>query len=471
MRDALTREHRAITAVRGPLVFIEGVHAALGDMVTLYVSQTDLRQGQIIEISERAAVIQVFGHTGGVNPHTTVARLWESGIKADLSPLMLGRVYTGAGVPRDGLPPALPEIRADIHGAAINPLRRDVPRDFIETGLSAIDGLNTLVRGQKLPIFSGAGLPANEIAASIIAHAGVRRGGEKFALVFAGMGVTHREAGFFMDAFDATGALERSVVYLNTAEDPVIERLLSPRYALSAAEYLAFELGYQTLVVLTDMTHYCNALREVSSSREEIPGRRGYPGYLYTDLASLYERAGRIIGREGSVTLLPIVTMPDDDITHPIPDLTGYITEGQIVLGRDLGRKGIFPPISALPSLSRLMDNGIGAGSTREDHRQLADQLYMAYARGDEQRRVAAIVGEEGISPVDRQYVAFAGEFERRFLHQGGQSRSIAQTLDMGWELLTLLPENELVRVTRELIARYLPKKEEGHGSSENQPA
>jgi len=472
MKDLLAAEYKTIESVKGPLIFIRRPErAALGDLVTIYVEKEDARSGQIIEISEKYAVAQVFGPTGRINPDTTVVRFAEEGARINLSPLILGRALTGAGEPSDGLPHPPPFERRDIHGSAINPVRRDMPRDFIQTGVSAIDGMNTLVRGQKLPIFSGAGLPANEIATHIIANAGVQKEGEEFALVFAAMGITSREADYFMEAFTTSGAIEHSVVFLNLADDPVIERLLTPRFALTTAEYLAFDLDMQVLVVLTDMTHYCNALREVSSSREEIPGRRGYPGYMYTDLAGIYERAGRIIGRKGSVTQLPILTMPDDDITHPVPDLTGYITEGQIVLDRGLSRKGVFPPINVLPSLSRLMDHGIGKNRTREDHRQWSDQLYMCYARGMEQRRVASIIGEEGLSEMDRSYMSFADKFEEVFLGQGDQSRTITETLEAGWRLLSTLPETELVRISREFIAKYSPKKEQNSEQGENKQA
>jgi V/A-type H+-transporting ATPase subunit B len=456
MPDLLIREYRAIESVKGPLIFIrrpDGV--ALGDLVTIIVSDDDIRSGQVIEISEKWAVAQVFGPTNKINPNQTVVRFAEEGARLDLSPLILGRIFSGAGDPLDGLPPTPPLKRVDIHGSAINPVQRDMPRDFIQTGVSAIDGMNTLVRGQKLPIFSGAGLPANEIATMIIENARVIGEKERFALVFAGMGITSREADYFRLAFESTGAIERSVVFLNLADDPVIERLLTPRFALTAAEYLAFELDMQALIVLTDMTNYCNALREVSSSREEIPGRRGYPGYMYTDLAGMYERAGRIKGRKGSVTQIPILAMPDDDITHPVPDLTGYITEGQIVLDRGLHRKGVFPPINVLPSLSRLMDHGIGAGRTREDHRQWADQLYMCYARGGEQRRVASIIGEEGLSETDRLYLKFAEEFEKVFLNQGRDGRDIEGSLSAGWKLMSILPETELIRISREYMEKY----------------
>ncbi len=470
MNDLLTRELRSIESVKGPLLFVKSSSAiAYGGMVSIIMDDGQVREGQIVEASENGAVIQVFGPTERINPEKTTIRFHEEAIKLDLSPLCLGRVFSGSGEPLDGLSAPAPLLRRGVIGSAINPLRRALPRDFLQTGISSIDGLNTLVRGQKLPIFSGAGLPANEIANFIISNAGL--GGEDggFALVFAGMGITFREADFFRKAFESTGAIEHSVVYMNLADDPVIERLLTPRFALTMAEYLAFELEMHTLVVMTDMTHYCNALREISSAMEEIPGRRGYPGYMYTDLAELYERAGKIKGREGSITLVPILTMPDDDITHPIPDLTGYITEGQIVLDRDLFHKGCFPPINPMPSLSRLMNHGIGEGRTREDHRQLADQLYMLYARGIEQRRVASIIGEEGLSAMDRKYLSFAEEFERVYIGQGTLGRSIEETLTTGWRLLNLVPQSELVRIKKEMIEKYRVGEHSDGGAEKEQ--
>jgi len=459
MKSLLTKEYKTVSTVKGPLIFVNDVRgAALGDMVGIKLENGETRPGRIIELNRKTAVIQVFGFTDSISPDTTSVVFHEQSARMNLSPLILGRVFSGAGEPIDGGDPIAPRIRRDIHGTAINPVRRESPRDFIQTGISTLDGMNTLVRGQKLPIFSGAGLPANEIVSHIVTGAKVSREDETFAIVFAGMGITAREAEFFRNAFDSSGAREHSVVFLNLAEDPVIERLLTPRYALTVAEYLAFDLDMQVLVVLTDMTHYCNALREVASSREEIPGRRGYPGYMYTDLASIYERAGRIKGKAGSITQMPVLTMPDDDITHPIADLTGYITEGQIVLDRGLHRKGIFPPINVLPSLSRLMNQGIGEGKTREDHRQWADQLYMFYARGIEQRRVAAIIGEEGLTELDREYLKFTDEFEEKFVHQGMYSRTIEETMELGWRLFDMLPETELVRISREMIAKYRVK-------------
>ena len=456
MKDLLLREYRTIESVKGPLIFVRNVQEnAIGDMVIIYLNEEDRRLGQVIELTESLAVIQVFGFTDEINPDITTVKFLEEGVKINLSPLILGRIFSGCANPIDGAEPLAPRLRIDIHGAAINPVQRDTPEDFIQTGISSIDGMNTLVRGQKLPIFSGSGLPADEIAAQIITNARVKDHSEKFGLVFAGMGITAREADFFLKTFELSGAIEHSVVFLNLAEDPVIERLLTPRFALTVAEYLAFNMGMHVLVVLTDMTHYCNALREVASAREEIPGRRGYPGYMYTDLAGLYERAGRIKNLPGSITQLPILTVPDDDITHPIADLTGYITEGQIVLDRGLHRKGLFPPTNVLPSLSRLMDLGIGKGKTREDHRQWADQLYMCYARGQEQRSIAAIVGEEGLTEIDRHYLKFADEFENVFINQRKENRSIQKTLEIGWELLSHLPESELIRIDRDFISKY----------------
>jgi V/A-type H+-transporting ATPase subunit B len=417
------------------------------------------RRGQVIAFSDRHAVIQLLEETTGIGLASTAVRFTESVARMALSPDLLGRRFDGAGEPADGLPAIVPRVRAGIAGAPINPVAREKPSSFLRTGISAIDALCTLVRGQKLPIFSGAGLPAREVAVRILDEAGPADGGSgDFAVVFAALGITNREADFFLKAFASSGAMERTVAFLNMAGDPTIERLLTPRFALTAAEYLAFDLGYDVLVILTDMTHYCEALREVATAREEIPGRRGYPGYMYTDLATIYERAGRIRGRKGSVTQLPILTMPDDDITHPIPDLTGYITEGQVVLSRELHRKGIFPPIDVLPCLSRLMNLGIGEGKTRADHRGVADQLYASYAQGRELRRLAAIVGEEGLLEADRRLVRFADAFEGEFVHQGAGGRTLDETLDLGWSLLSRLPRERLTRVRPEDLAeRYRP--------------
>jgi V/A-type H+-transporting ATPase subunit B len=412
----------------------------------------------------------VLEETIGIGVEGTWIRFTGEAAAIDLSRDVLGRRFDGAGRPIDGLPPVIPEARAAIGGAPINPVARDRPSDFIQTGVSTIDGLNTLVRGQKLPIFSGAGLPAKELAAQIVRQARVADGAgddafaevpegtrhsRGFAVVFAAVGVTFREASFFLDEFGASA--ERTVVFLNLADDPAIERLMTPRLALTCAEFLAFRRGLHVLVVLLDMTNYCEALREIATARGEVPGRRGYPGYMYSDLATIYERAGRIKGRPGSITQLPILTMPDDDLTHPIPDLTGYITEGQLVLSRDLHHRGIYPPIDPLPSLSRLMNHGIGAGKTREDHREWADQLYALYAQGRDLRRMEAIVGKEGIGEADRPLVDFADRFERELIHQGREERSIAETLEIGWRLLGPVPRERLTRLSPEAIRRHRP--------------
>jgi V/A-type H+-transporting ATPase subunit B len=379
-------------------------------------------------------------------------------LKLPVSKGMLGRILSGAGDPLDGGPPIVPEDRLDITGASINPYAREGPRDFIQTGISTIDAMNTLVRGQKLPIFSGSGLPHNDIALQIARQAKVRGTGEEFAVVFAAMGITNEEAQYFMRDFERTGALARTVMFLNLADDPAIERLITPRMALTAAEFLAYEYDYHVLVVLTDLTNYCEALRQIGAAREEVPGRRGYPGYMYTDLATLYERAGRIHGRKGTITQFPILTMPGDDITHPIPDLTGYITEGQIVVSRELHRKGIYPPIDILPSLSRLMNQGIGANKTREEHKAVSDQCYAAYAEGRDLRGLVAIVGKEALSDRDKKFLEFADAFEDRYVRQGREEdRSIEESLDLGWELLAALPESQLTRLDKKWIAKYHP--------------
>jgi len=455
-RPLLSTEYRTLTYVTGPLIFVENVHGvAYNEMVAVLMPDGSERSGQVLEVSGSTAVIQVFEGTQGIDVDATRVRFLEEVAKIDVAPELLGRILNGTGRPIDGGAPIIPEKRLDITGSPINPYRRAQPADFIETGISAIDGLNTLVRGQKLPIFSGSGLPANELAAQIIRQARVKSG-EEFAIVFGAMGITHREAAYFMSQFETTGALERVVFFLNLADDPTVERLLTPKCALTVAEYLAFEKDLQVLVILSDMTNYCEALREVSTAREEVPGRRGYPGYMYTDLSTIYERAGRIKGQKGSVTQLPILTMPDDDITHPIPDLTGYITEGQIVLSRHLHRRGVFPPIDVLPCLSRLMNLGIGEEKTRDDHRAVANQLYAAYAQGRDLRRLVAIVGEEALSDADRRYLHFADEFERQIIGQGDQGRSIEDTLTIGWELMSGLPMSELKRV-RDFIEKYHP--------------
>jgi V/A-type H+/Na+-transporting ATPase subunit B len=413
------------------------------------------KSGQVIEVSDDVTVIQVFEETMGLDVTRTRISLLDREARLGVSEDLIGRILNGSGRPRDGQPPVVPDSLLPVAGIPINPISREKPRSFIHTGVSAIDGFNTLVRGQKLPVFSGAGLPGNEIAAQVLRQSRVTGEQESFVIVFAAIGITQREAAYFLSEFERTGARSRTVTFLNLADDPTIERLLTPRCALTAAEYLAFSLGYEVLVLMTDMTSYCEALREIGTAREEIPGRRGYPGYMYTDLASLYERAGRIRNRRGSVTLLPILTMPDDDITHPIPDLTGYITEGQVVLSRQLHRRGVFPPIDVLRSLSRLMNNGIGAGRTREDHRDLANQLYASYAKGQETRRLVAIIGEEALGDLDRTYLRFADEFERTLIHQGGDERSIEETLELGWRALAGIPRVEYRRIRREYIEKY----------------
>jgi V/A-type H+-transporting ATPase subunit B len=451
----IEKEYRTISYVTGPLIFVENVSGvSYGEMVEIIFPDRSRRNGQVLECTEDYAVVQVFEGTEGIDVSRTRIRFKEEVAKIDVSSEMLGRIFSGRGTPIDGGPPIVPEARMEVTGAPINPFARAQPSDFIQTGISAIDGLNTLVRGQKLPIFSGAGLPANELVAQIIRQAKVR-GGEEFAIVFAAMGITHREAAFFRREFQVTGALERVVFFLNLADDPTVERLLTPRCALTVAEFLAFEKDMHVLVVLTDMTNYCEALREISTAREEVPGRRGYPGYMYTDLATIYERAGRIKGKDGSITQLVILTMPDDDITHPIPDLTGYITEGQIVLSRHLHRRNIYPPIDVLPSLSRLMNLGIGKDKTRADHRNVADQLYATYAEGRDLRRLVSIIGEEALTEIDRKYLKFADEFEERFIGQGNEDRDIEETLSISWELLSLLPRSELKRIKPEFIEMY----------------
>jgi len=461
------KEYRTITEISGPLLFLEKTEpVGYGELVYITLSDGARKRGQVLDTSKDVVVVQVFEGTSGIDRGAAVRFTGET-IKLPVSSDLLGRILSGSGDPLDGGPRIIPEDRWEITGAAINPWARDTPREFIQTGISTIDGMNTLVRGQKLPIFSGSGLPHNEIALQIARQAKVLGSEEEFAVVFAAMGITHEEAQTFMNDFERTGALERAVVFLNLADDPAIERLITPRMALTAAEYLAYENDMHVLVILTDMTNYCEALRQIGAAREEVPGRRGYPGYMYTDLATIYERAGRIKGRKGSITQIPILTMPGDDITHPIPDLTGYITEGQIVISRELHRKGIYPPINVLPSLSRLMDNGIGPGQTREDHKQLSDQMYADSAEGVDLRGLVAIVGKEALSARDQRFLRFADLFEDRFVRQGrDEDRSIEETLELGWELLAELPESELTRMDRETIEKYHPKKRKKHGAS-----
>ncbi|AJF59878.1 MAG: V-type ATP synthase subunit B [Candidatus Diapherotrites archaeon] len=455
--SAMMKEYQTVTNVEGPLVFVERVgNVGYNELVEVKLPNGEKRKGQVLETSKGRAVIQIFGSTVGLDIQKTKVKFVGETMKLAVSEEMLGRVFNGFGEPRDKGTPIVAEKKIDIIGAAINPMSREKPVDFIQTGISAIDGLNTLVRGQKLPIFSGFGLPHNDLAVQIARQAKVRNQSENFAVVFAAVGITHEEANFFMKDFEKTGSLERSVLFLNLADDPSVERLITPRMALTTAEYLAFEKDMHVLVIITDMTNYCEALREIAGARKEVPGRRGYPGYMYTDLASIYERAGVIKGKKGSVTQITILSMPSDDITHPIPDLTGYITEGQIVVGRELHRKGIYLPIDVLPCLSRLMNLGIGKGKTREDHRGIADQLYAAYAQGRDLRSLSAVVGEDALTEIDRKYLKFADAFEGRFIKQGKyEDRSIEQTLDLGWELIAALPESELKRVKLEHLDKF----------------
>ena len=448
---------KTLSKIAGPLIFVEGVNdAAYGEIVEIKLANGDRRQGQVLDTRQGLAIIQVFGPTYGLGTAGTSTKFSGETAMLSVSDEMLGRTFDGIGKPRDTGPKIISKEKYDLVGAGINPYSREEPSEFIQTGMSNIDGMNTLVRGQKLPIFSGAGLPHNLLATQIARQAKVLGTSENFSVVFAAMGITSEEANFFIKQFEESGALGRSVLFLNLSSDPSMERILTPRLALTTAEFLAYEREMHVLVILTDMTNYCEALREISAAREEVPGRRGYPGYMYTDLASIYERAGKIKGRKGSVTQIPILAMPADDITHPIPDLTGYITEGQIVLSRELNRLNIQPPVDVLTSLSRLMNQGIGNGRTREDHRNLADQLYATYAQGKDARALSAIVGEEALSETDRKFLKIATNFERKFVNQGiDENRSIEHTLDIGWELLSNLPESEMKRIKSEFITKY----------------
>ncbi|MFH1328435.1 MAG: V-type ATP synthase subunit B [Candidatus Bathyarchaeota archaeon] len=453
------KEYKTISKIMGPLLFVEKTSGiAFGEVVRVFTPSGEERRGQVLEASEEAAVVQVFEGTSGLDISKTAVRFTGETLKFPVSSDMLGRIFDGSGKPVDGGPEIIPEDERDIHGAPINPYSRAHPSEFIQTGISTIDGMNTLVRGQKLPLFTGSGLPHNAIAAQIARQAKVLGKEEDFAVVFAAMGITADEAKFFRDDFEKRGALDRVVMFTNLADDPAIERLITPRLALTASEFLAYEQGLHILVILTDMTNYAEALREISAAREEVPGRRGYPGYMYTDLSTIYERAGRIHGKKGTITQLPIVTMPHDDITHPIPDLTGYITEGQIYIERSLHMRGIYPPINVLPSLSRLMDEGIGKEKTRDDHRQTADQLYYAYAEGRSLRELVAVVGEEALTSRDKLYLQLSDRYEREFVAQGPyEDRSIEKTLDLGWNLLSTLPESELKRIDPAFIKKYHP--------------
>jgi V/A-type H+-transporting ATPase subunit B len=454
-------EYTGVSRISGPIIIVENVRdVGYDELVEVITPSEEIRLGKVLKVTRKIAVVQVFEGTTGLSLSETRTRFLGKTLEIPVTTEMLGRVMNSFGEPIDGNPKPFSEEFRDVNGLPLNPTAREYPRDFIQTGISAIDGTSSLVRGQKLPIFSGPGLSHNELAAQIVRQAQIRGGKEEFYVVFVAMGLKHDEATFFRRSFEETGAIGNVALFLNFAEDPTVERLITPRSGLTLAEYLAFETDAHVLVVLTDMTNYCEALREVSSSMEEIPSRKGYPGYMYSDLASIYERAGRIVGRNGSITQMPILSMPNDDITHPIPDLTGYITEGQIVLDRDLEKKGIYPPVNVLTCLSRLMKDGIGKGHTREDHADVASQLYAAYAQCIEMRSLAAIIGEESLSSRDRDYLKFGEQFEQKYLHQDKQeNRTIEQTLEIAWELLSILPRDELTRIHTGFINKYFPKR------------
>ena len=456
----MLKEYKTIKEVVGPLMLVEGVEGVkYNELVEILQKDGEKRRGRVLEVDRDRALVQLFENSHGLQIATSRAKFLGRSMELAVSEDMLGRVFDGMGNPRDGGAPVIAEKRMDVNGEPINPAARDYPNEFIQTGISAIDGLNTLVRGQKLPVFSMSGLPHAELAAQIARQARVLKSDEKFAVVFAAVGITYEEADYFIRDFQETGAITRTVLFTNLANDPAIERIATPKMALTAAEYLAYDLGMHVLVIITDITNYCEALREVSAARKEVPGRRGYPGYLYTDLAAMYERAGRIRGKKGSITQIPILTMPEDDKTHPIPDLTGYITDGQIILSRELYKKGIIPPVDVLPSLSRLKDKGIGVGKTREDHADTMNQLFSAYARGKEAKELSAILGEAALSETDKLYAAFAEEFEKRYVSQGFTvNRSIEETLDLGWELLRILPRAELKRIKEQYLDKYYEK-------------
>ena len=457
------KEYRTIREVNGPLMVVDQVEGVTYDeLAEIQLSDGTLRRCKVLEVNGDRAVVQLFENSAGINLRDSKIRFLGHPLQLAVSEDMLGRVFDGMGQPIDGGPALLPEKYLDINGLPMNPAARDYPNEFIQTGISAIDGLNTLVRGQKLPIFSGSGLPHARLAAQIARQAKVLDDSTPFAVVFAAIGITFEESEYFVSEFRRTGAIDRTVLFTNLANDPAVERIATPRMALTAAEYLAFEKGMHVLVIMTDITNYAEALREVSAAKKEVPGRRGFPGYLYTDLATLYERAGRRLGNPGSITLIPILTMPEDDKTHPIPDLTGYITEGQIILSRALYRQGIHPPVDVLPSLSRLKDKGIGEGKTREDHAGTMNQLFAAYATGKDNKELMSILGEAALTPTDLLYAKFADEFEKRYVNQGyEENRSIEETLNLGWELLSILPKSELKRIKPELIEKYWPKKDE----------
>ncbi|MGM0608604.1 MAG: V-type ATP synthase subunit B [Candidatus Muiribacteriota bacterium] len=457
------KEYRTIKEVAGPLMVVDKVEdVKYEELVEIELQNGEIRRGKVLEISEERALVQLFESAAGLDIHNSKVKFLGKGATLSVSPDIMGRVFDGGGNPIDNGPKIIPDKQPDINGVPLNPFARDYPNDFIQTGVSAIDGMNTLVRGQKLPIFSVSGLPHNLLAAQIARQASVKKQEEEFAVVFAAMGITFEEAQFFQEDFRRTGAIENAVLFMNLADDPPVERISTPRLALTCAEYLAFELNKHVLVIMTDMTNYCEALREVGAARKEIPGRRGYPGYLYTDLATLYERAGRIKDKKGSITQIPILTMPEDDKTHPIPDLTGYITEGQTILSRELHRKNIYPPIDVLPSLSRLKDKGIGPDKTREDHAPVLNQLFAAYARGKEAKELAVILGDAALTENDKKFAEFADRYENEFVKQGENvNRTIEETLSLGWELMSNLPVEELKRLKPDMIQKYMPEKEE----------
>ncbi len=460
----MRKEYNTVREVVGPLMIVDGVEGVkYEELVDIELGTGEKRRGRVLEVNGDRAMVQLFESSTGINLNSTRVKFLGKPLELGVSEDMIGRIFDGLGRPKDNGPKIIPEKKVDINGVPINPVSRDYPEEFIQTGISCIDGLNTLVRGQKLPIFSGSGLPHGEVAAQIARQARVLGSGEKFAVVFAAMGITFEEAQFFIEDFTRTGAIDRAVLFINLANDPAIERIATPRMALTCAEYLAYEKDMHVLVILTDMTNYAEALRETSAARKEVPGRRGYPGYLYTDLSTIYERAGRIRGRKGSITQIPILTMPEDDITHPIPDLTGYITEGQIILSRQLYKRGIEPPINVVPSLSRLKDKGIGKGKTREDHADTMNQIYAAYTSGIEARELATILGESALSDSDKAFAKFAEAFDSRYVNQGYENnRTIEDTLELGWDLMKIIPRGELKRIRTEYLDKYLPLEEKG---------
>ena len=459
----MPKEYKTIKEVVGPLMLVDHVEGVKYDeLVQIRQENGEIRYGKVLEINEDKALVQLYNSSQGLKISTAKAMFLGHGVELKVSPEIIGRVFDGMGRPIDGGEELIPTKTLDINGTPLNPVARDYPSEFIQTGVSAIDGLNTLVRGQKLPIFSGSGLPHAKLAVQIARQARVRGTSDQFAVVFAAIGITFEEANFFIEDFKKSGAIERSVLFMNLANDPAIERIATPRMAITCAEYLAYELGMHVLGIMTDITNYAEALREISAARKEVPGRRGYPGYLYTDLSTLYERAGRIRGKEGSITQIPILTMPEDDKTHPIPDLTGYITEGQIILSRELYKKGIMPPIDVLPSLSRLKDKGIGKGKTREDHADTMNQLFSAYAQGKQAKELSAILGESALSDTDKKLAKFAEAFEAEYVSQGfNANRTIEETLNLGWKLLKMLPKSELKRIRDEYLEKYMPREEE----------